>query len=456
MALKIIILAAGQGKRMHSSLPKVLHKLAGKPMLQRVVETAQSLKPQAIYIVYGHGGEQLQTYFNALPVQWVQQVEQLGTGHAVAQVLPFIDASDHVLILCGDVPLISSQTLGQLTADLTPTSLKLVVALVDNPLGLGRIIRNEAKQIIDIIEEKDATEQQRTIKEIYAGILATSGANLRRWLPKLSNSNLQQEYYLTEVVRFAVQEQCTIASVCAAHSEEIQGVNSRTQLIQLERYYQQSQAQNLLSKGVTILDPARFDLRGELSVGQDVVIDINVILEGDVSLGNNCYIGPNVILRNVKIADNTTIQANSIIEDAVIASHCTIGPFARIRPGTQLNAGAKVGNFVEIKKATIGSNSKISHLSYVGDATLGQNVNVGAGTITCNYDGVNKHHTYIADNVFVGSNTALVAPITIGDKATIGAGSVITKDTPAGQLTLSRSRQVTIPTWQRPVKESKR
>ena len=455
MALKVIILAAGQGKRMYSSLPKVLHPLAGKPMLQWVIEAAQSLEPEAIYVVYGHEGEQIRAFFQAAPVQWIHQTAQLGTGHAVSQVLPYLNPDDKVLILCGDVPLISSQTLTLLTQALNQKTLNLVIAKLDNPTGLGRIIRNERADILGIVEEKDATEPQRTIKEIYAGILATSAANLLSWLPNLSNANAQQEYYLTEIVDFAVKDGCAIQGVFATAPEEIQGVNTRSQLIQLERYYQQQQAERLLNAGVTVLDPARFDLRGELIVGQDVVIDVNVIIEGKVVIGNGCYIGPNSLLKNVQIADHVEVLANCVLEDAVIANHCTIGPFARLRPGSQLAEGAKIGNFVEIKQAIIGYKSKVNHLSYIGDATLGTHVNIGAGTITCNYDGANKHHTEIGDHAFIGSDTQLVAPVKIGEWATIGAGSTITKDVPPDQLSLSRVKQQIISGWQRPVKQGK-
>ncbi len=455
MALKVIILAAGQGKRMYSSLPKVLHPLAGKPMLQWVIEAAQSLEPEAIYVVYGHEGEQIRAFFQAASVQWIHQTAQLGTGHAVSQVLPYLNPEDKVLILCGDVPLISSQTLTLLTQALNQKTLNLVIAKLDNPTGLGRIIRNERADILGIVEEKDATELQRTIKEIYAGILATSAANLLSWLPNLSNANAQQEYYLTEIVDFAVKDDCAIQGVFAKTPEEIQGVNTRSQLIQLERYYQQQQAERLLNTGITVLDPTRFDLRGELIVGQDVTIDVNVIIEGKVVIGSHCYIGPNTLLKNVQIADHVEVLANCVLEDAVIANHCIIGPFARLRPGSQLAEGAKIGNFVEIKQAIIGSKSKVNHLSYIGDATLGQQVNIGAGTITCNYDGANKHHTEIGDHAFIGSDTQLVAPVKIGEWATIGAGSTITKDVPPDQLSLSRVKQQIIPGWQRPVKKGK-
>lgn len=453
--LNVIILAAGQGKRMVSQLPKVLHTLAGKPMLQWVIEAAQALNPTAIYVVYGHGSEQIRAHFQHFPIHWIEQQQQLGTGHAVAQVLPYLNLAEQVVVLCGDVPLISPQTLQQLIACQAGNALHLVTAKLENPTGLGRIIRDQHAQIIGIIEEKDATEQQRSIKEIYAGILATSVNNLASWLPKLSNNNAQQEYYLTEIVDFARQEACSIQGVLTNAPEEILGVNSRAQLIQLERYYQQQQALRLLNDGVTIIDPARFDLRGELTVGQDVTIDVNVIIEGKVTIGSNTYIGPNVLLKNVQIAEQVNIQANCVVEGAVIAKHCSVGPFARIRPGTQLAESAKIGNFVETKQAAIGAHSKVNHLSYIGDATLGQYVNVGAGTITCNYDGVNKYHTQIGDHAFIGSNTQLVAPVKVGEWATIGAGSTITKDAPVGQLTLSRAKQQTIPNWQRPAKKSK-
>jgi len=455
MALKVVILAAGQGKRMFSGLPKVLHPLAGKPMLGWVIEAAERLSPTSIYIVYGHGGEQIRQHFAKANVNWVAQTEQLGTGHAVAQVLSHLDPEDRVVVLCGDVPLISAQTLTELTQSLAQNELNLVVAKLADPSGLGRIIRNQQGQITGIVEEKDATEAERSIDEIYAGILATSAANLLRWLPRLSNANAQQEYYLTQIVDFAIAENCRIQGVIAKAAEEIQGVNTRNQLIHLERYYQLNQAQQLLAKGVTLMDPARFDLRGELNCGQDVLIDVNVILEGKVSIGNNCSIGANVLLKNVQLADNVVIHANSVLESAIIDDDCVIGPFARIRPGTRLAKGAKIGNFVEVKQAHIGPGSKVNHLSYIGDAALGSEVNIGAGTITCNYDGVNKHQTEIGDHAFIGSNTQLVAPVKVGAHATIGAGSTITRDAPAGQLSLSRAKQQVIPNWQRPKKKDK-
>jgi bifunctional UDP-N-acetylglucosamine pyrophosphorylase/glucosamine-1-phosphate N-acetyltransferase len=440
---------------MCSDMAKVMHTLAGKPMLQWVIEAAQDLNPAEIFVVYGHAGEQLQRNFSHLAIRWIAQAEQLGTGHALAQVLPHLQLNDEVMVLCGDVPLISSATLAALLNPKEPLALSLVVAELADPTGLGRILRDSQHKVVGIKEEKDASESERKIQEIYAGMLATTAVKLQQWLPKLSKANAQGEYYLTQIVDFAVQEGLAIHTVKAKTSEEIQGVNTRAQLAELERYYQRWQAEKLLAQGVSLLDPARIDVRGKLSVGIDTIIDVNVVIEGTVVIGKACYIGPNVVLKNVTLADHVRIEASCVVEGAVIGASCHIGPFARLRPGTQLAMGVKIGNFVEIKQATIDYQSKVNHLSYIGDAILGQQVNVGAGSITCNYDGANKHITTIGDAAFIGSNTALVAPVVIGAGATIGAGSTITKDTPAGQLTLSRSKQQTLSNWQRPVKKSR-
>lgn len=435
--LNIIILAAGQGKRMRSQLPKVLHKIGNKSLLEHVVITAQQLNPANIYVVYGHQSEQVRTALQHLPVQWIEQQEQLGTGHAVAQVLPYLDVKSQVVVLVGDAPMITATTLKKLITTTPVDAVSVVTAVLDNPEGLGRILRNQNNEMIGIAEQKDATPEQCAIKEINSGIIMASTVNLQNWLPKIKNQNAQSEYYLPDIIPMAVQDKIAVNTVKAESMYEVQGINDRAQLAMLERYYQQQLAQELMLQGVTLRDPARFDLRGELQVGQDVTIDINVIIEGKVSIGANCYIGPNVILRDVSIGNDTEIKANSIVEQAEIADHCVVGPFARIRPETKLASNSHIGNFVELKKTIVGKKTKINHLSYIGDAVIGEDVNIGAGTITCNYDGVDKHQTIIEDNVFVGSDTQLVAPITIGKGAVIGAGATITKDVAAESLTIT-------------------
>lgn len=435
--LNIIILAAGQGKRMKSQLPKVLHKIGNKSLLEHVVNAAQQLKPANIYVVYGHQGEQVHAALQHLPVQWIEQREQLGTGHAVMQVLPHLDPKGQVLILVGDAPMITANTLNKLMTKVADNSIGMVTAVLENPDGLGRILRDENNQVIGIAEQKDATPSQRKIKEINTGIILASVEKLQQWLPKVKNHNAQSEYYLPDIIPMAFAEKIIINTVICEDVCEIQGVNDRAQLAMLERYYQQQRAKELMLQGITLRDPNRFDLRGELQAAQDVTIDINVVIEGKVSIGANCYIGPNVILRDVSIGNDTEIKANSIVEQAEIADGCIVGPFARIRPETKLASNSHVGNFVELKKTSVGKKTKINHLSYIGDAVIGADVNIGAGTITCNYDGVNKHQTIIEDNVFVGSDTQLVAPITIGKGAVIGAGATVTKDVAAETLTIT-------------------
>jgi len=456
MSLNIIILAAGQGKRMCSKLPKVLHTLAGKPLLQRVVETAAQLHPTAIYVVYGHQGEQVRTACQKLPVQWVEQTAQLGTGHAVAQVLPLLNDCDQALILVGDTPLITAETLQKLIAATPANTVGLVTAILANPTGLGRVLRNADQKILGIVEEKDASETQRQIKEINTGIILAPVQHLRRWLAQVKNNNAQGEYYLPDIISMAVQEGISITTFTATSSYEVQGINDRAQLAELERYHQRNVAQQLMLKGVTLLDPQRFDLRGDLEIAADVTIDVNVIIEGKVSIGANSYIGPHSVLRNVIIGDNVTINSHCVMEDSEIGAGCIVGPFARLRPGAQLAAGAHIGNFVEVKKSSIGAGSKINHLSYIGDATIGQDVNIGAGTITCNYDGVNKHQTIIGDNVHIGSDTQLIAPVSVGAGATVAAGSTVAKDVPAGALTLTHKlEQRIVKDWRRPEKIQK-
>lgn len=447
MSLQIVILAAGEGKRMYSTLPKVLHPLAGVPLLERVITTANLLDPAAIHVVYGHGGAVIKETLRHVDVHWVEQPQQLGTGHALLQVLPYLKDTDQILVLMGDVPLITVATLKKLLE--YTQHVGFITAEVTDPSGYGRVLRNAQQEVLAIVEEKDADPEQRLIKEIYTGILTASARQLQAWLPELRNDNVQGEYYLTDIVSHAVAANEPIVAVLANSVEEVQGVNDRAQLAYLERCYQRNLAKQLMCGGVTIIDPERFDVRGSLQVGQDVTFDVNVICEGDVVIGSRCVIGPNCLLRNVRLGDHVVIKANSVVEDAQIDERCIIGPFARIRPGTQLASDVHVGNFVEVKNSEIGKYSKISHLSYVGDATVGCEVNIGAGTITCNYDGVHKHRTVIGDRVQIGSDTQLVAPVTIGAGATIGAGSTITQDAPPEMLTLSRVKQQTVPGWRR-------
>lgn len=437
MGLHIIILAAGSGKRMASTIPKVLHQIGGLSMLEHVVHTASLLGPDKIHVIYGSGGERVPKALEHLDVHWVKQDKQLGTGHAVAQALPFCDMGDHVLVLYGDVPLISVRTLRQLLQDTPNNGLGLVVTELQDPSGFGRIIRNDVGNIIAIVEHKDATAVQRKIKEINTGILTSTVKHLKTWMPRLKNKNKQKEYYLTDIVSLAVAEGTPVGGVMAHCQEEVQGVNDRWQQAQLERYYQKMQAMKLAYSGVTLIDPSRLDIRGQVKVGVDTTIDINVVFEGHVEIGSECYIGPNVILKDVTLGDHVTIEANSVIEGAKIAAHAKVGPFARLRPGAVLKEKVKVGNFVEIKKSILGTGSKAGHLAYIGDTTIGENVNIGAGTITCNYDGENKWQTNIDDGAFVGSNSTLVAPVKIGKDAMIAAGSILTKDAPAEQLTLT-------------------
>jgi len=451
--LNIVILAAGQGTRMRSALPKVLHAIGHKPLLEHVLDTAKSLNCRSLHVVYGHGGDLVKERLAHHEVNWVLQDQQLGTGHAVEQAMPFIADNQTVLILYGDVPLIKKETLQRLIDAAGKDHLGLLTATLSDPTGYGRIIRNDSGQVIKIIEQKDADEEQKKVREINTGMLALNSTRLKGWLQQLENNNAQGEYYLTDVIGMAALENVTINTVQPDELTEIEGVNNKQQLAELERAYQQIQAEKLMQLGVTLRDPARFDLRGELEVGTDIVIDVNVVIEGKVKLGNGVTIEPNNIIKDSTIADHSVVHANSVIESAVIGEHCEIGPFARIRPDTQLAQQVKIGNFVEVKKSIIAQQSKVNHLSYIGDTEMGEKVNVGAGTITCNYDGANKHKTIIGDNVFIGSDTQLVAPVEIGAGATIGAGSTITHDAPKGELTLSRSPQKTRQGWKRPTKK---
>lgn len=452
--LNIVILAAGVGKRMNSSLPKVLHTLADRPMLQHVIDTARTLLPAKICIVYGHGGDTVREVITDKDLIWAKQEPQLGTGHAVMQSLPFLDEDGFTLVLYGDVPLVSSQTLQSLSeVSDKGKHCALLTATLDNPFGYGRIIRiAETQAITAIVEEKDATDEQKTVCEINTGVMLVPNCHLQTWLPQLKNNNAQQEYYLTDLVAMAVDQSVAVTSAQPAKLWEVMGVNSKRQLAELERIYQLEYANSLLDKGTRLADPSRIDIRGRLECGRDVDIDVNCIFEGDVTLADQVKIGANCILKNVSVAAGTAIAPYSHIEDAQIGEACKIGPYARIRPGTKLADKVHVGNFVEIKKSEISTGSKANHLSYIGDSTIGKNVNIGAGTITCNYDGAFKHQTIIEDDVFVGSDTQLVAPVKIAKGSTIGAGSTITRDTPEDKLSLSRSTQKSVDSWVRPVK----
>jgi bifunctional UDP-N-acetylglucosamine pyrophosphorylase/glucosamine-1-phosphate N-acetyltransferase len=454
MILAVVILAAGKGTRMKSSMPKVLHPLAHKPLVQHVIDTARFLDPSQIVVVYGHGGDQVREVVTDADLSWAEQAEQLGTGHAVQQAMPHIKEADRVLVLYGDVPLTSAETLRELL-DQAGKGMGLLTINLDDPSGYGRIVRDDKGAVERIVEQKDANVDELAIQEVNTGIMVFPGEKLSGWLNGLSNNNAQGEYYLTDLLAMAVSDGVSIAVTQPEHQFEADGVNNKLQLAELERAYQRLQADRLMTDGVLLRDPNRFDLRGSLTHGTDCEIDINVIIEGNVTLGNNVKIGANVVLRNVSIGDNTVVVENCIFDEATVGADCTIGPFSRLRPGADLTGGAHIGNFVEIKKSVVGLGSKVNHLTYIGDSQIGAGVNIGAGTITCNYDGANKHTTVIGDNAFIGSNSALVAPVTIGKGATIGAGSVIRKDTPDDKLTLSGGKQVTIENWERPKKQSK-
>ncbi len=450
-----IILAAGQGTRMRSALPKVLHPIAGKPMLQHVIEACQSLDATSLAVVYGHGGDLVRERITASFLHWVLQAEQKGTGHAVAQAIDLVEDSDIVLIAYGDVPLIRSTTLQSLAHGLQDAALCILTTVLSEPKGYGRMVRNTEGQVQAIVEEKDASPEQRLIQEVNTGFMAARGGDFKRWLQQLTPQNAQGEYYLTDCVGLAVSEGGKINTVLCTDPVEVEGANNRVQLARLERACQARQVEALMLAGATVADPARLDIRGSVTVGQDVFIDINVLLLGKVNIGNNVTIEANCVIQDTEIGDNTHVKSHSVLENTVVGQHCDIGPFARLRPDTILKDKAKIGNFVETKKAIIGKGSKVNHLSYIGDTVMGADVNIGAGTITCNYDGANKHKTIIGDHVFVGSCTQLVAPVELGEGATIGAGSTITKNAPAGELTLSRAKQMTLKGWVRPTKEKK-
>jgi len=451
--LHVIILAAGQGTRMRSALPKVLHPLAGRPMLEHVVRTAAALGPAAIHVVHGHGGEQVRAALAHLDVRWVEQAEQLGTGHAVEQAMPAVPDPATVLVLYGDVPLIEHETLAETAHRAGRGALALITVELEDATGYGRILRAQDGRVTGIVEHKDASPQQRALREGNTGILCAGAAPLRAWLSRLDRDNAQGEYYLTDVIAMAAAEGVAIDTVHPARAVEVLGVNDRVQLATLERAYQRAQAERLMRGGATLADPARVDVRGEVQVGRDVWLDVNVVLEGSVEIEDEVRVGPNVVLRDCRLGRGVEVLANSLIDGAKVGAGARIGPFARLRPGTDLAAEVHVGNFVEVKNARLGRGSKANHLTYLGDAEVGAAANVGAGTITCNYDGANKHRTVIGDGAFIGSGVELVAPVTVHAGATIGAGSTISRDAPAGQLTLSRSRQVTVAGWRRPQKK---
>jgi bifunctional UDP-N-acetylglucosamine pyrophosphorylase/glucosamine-1-phosphate N-acetyltransferase len=452
MAFSVVILAAGKGTRMKSALPKVLHPIGGKPMVQRIIDTVNQLGASKVNIIYGHGGEMLKEALQHNELNWCLQAEQLGTGHAVQQAVPNISDNEDVLILVGDAPLIKQHTLEQLLEVKKQADLALLTVNLDDPTGMGRIIR-EGDQVTAIVEHKDATEQQRQINEINTGMMVMSGQNLKRWLANLNSNNAQGEFYLTDVIEMAAKEGKVIKAAQPSSAIEVEGINNRKQLASIECAFQLEQADEIMMKGVSLLDPHRFDLRGDVVVGQDITIDVNVIIEGTVSIGSNVKIGANCILRNCQIADGATIEANSIIENAQVGEQCSVGPFARLRPGAVMHEGAKVGNFVEMKKTILGKGSKASHLTYLGDTEIGEGANIGAGTITCNYDGVNKFKTIIGDGAFIGSNSSIVAPASIGVNATVGAGSVITKPVADEELSIARAKQRNVAGWQRPTKK---
>jgi bifunctional UDP-N-acetylglucosamine pyrophosphorylase/glucosamine-1-phosphate N-acetyltransferase len=450
--LAVIILAAGAGKRMQSALPKVLQPLAGRPLLQHVLDTARTLQPVAIHVVYGHGGEVVRQAFAREPVSWVLQEQQLGTGHAVMQAAPLLGAGQRVLILYGDAPLLTTQTLRDLLQAAGPEGVGLLTVNPSDPSGYGRVLRNSRGRVQRIVEDQDASAKQRRVRECNTGVLTLPAAHLIRWLKGLDNRNAQGEYYLTDVIGLAVHDRVAVQPLVAADEQEVLGVNDRVQLAAAEHAWRARVARKLLLDGATLIDPARIDVRGSVTVGQDVLIDVNVVFEGEVSLGDGVRIGPNCLIRNTRIAAGTEVFPNCVIDRADIGPGCRIGPFARLRPESVLADQVHIGNFVEVKRSRVGARTKANHLTYLGDASIGADVNVGAGTVTCNYDGANKWPTTIEDGAFVGSGSMLVAPVHIGAGANIGAGSTISRAAPAAQLTVARARQVSIPGWKRPVK----
>ena len=454
--LNVVILAAGKGTRMKSDLPKVLHPLAGKPLLGHVLAAADSLTPERICVVYGHGGETLPQAMGRAELAWAKQEPQLGTGHAVQQAVPHLNPDGLCLILYGDVPLIRPETLQEMTLIAREGAIALLTVRLANPAGYGRIVRNARGQVERIVEHKDASPEELAINEVNTGILCLPAGKLAGWLSRLTNDNAQGEYYLTDVIGMAAAEGEKVIPCHPAAEWEVLGINSRQQLAELERTHQRNIAESLMVQGVTLIDPARIDVRGSLACGKDILIDVNCVFEGLVVLGDGVKVGANCVLRDCEIEPGVEIRPFCHMEGARVGSRSLVGPFSRLRPGTDLAEETHIGNFVEIKNAQVGFNSKINHLSYVGDASVGRKVNIGAGTITCNYDGVNKHRTVIEDNAFIGSDTQLVAPVTVGEGATLGAGTTLTRDAPAGQLTLSRAKQLTVPGWQRPAKKVRR
>jgi bifunctional UDP-N-acetylglucosamine pyrophosphorylase/glucosamine-1-phosphate N-acetyltransferase len=453
MKLGVVILAAGKGTRMRSTLPKVLHPLAGRPLLRHVLDAAEAVGAAKVCVVYGHGGDLVPDTLGRTACLWVEQTERLGTGHAVMQAMPAMADMDRVLVLYGDVPLIEPETLTRLVDHTAQTRLGLLTMTLPDPTGYGRIIRDKHGRVLRVVEQKDAAEPELAIAEINTGIVAADRASLTDWLERIDNDNVQGEYYLTDVIGLATADGVQVATVHPESVEEVAGINDRIQLAELERYHQRRQAESLMRSGTTVLDPARIDIRGTLTCERDCVLDVNLVCEGLVRLGANVRIGPNCLLKDCEIGAGTEVFANSVIDGARVGAGACIGPFARLRPAAEVADDCHIGNFVEIKKSRIAPGSKINHLTYIGDAEIGRDVNVGAGTITCNYDGANKHLTRIGDGAFIGSNCALVAPVTIGAGATLGAGSVIARDAPDGRLTLTRAPQVTIDGWKRPVKK---
>ena len=454
-SLHVVVLAAGQGKRMQSRRPKVLHELAGRPMLSYVVGAAKRLTPASVTIVYGHGGDLVPRTLEALDVHWCLQAEQLGTGHAVGLVMPDLPDDGEVLVLYGDVPLVETDTLRSLVDAASSGAVGLLTVELDDPSGYGRVLRDEERRVVGIVEHKDANEAELAVHEVNTGIVAAPVARLRGWLTALDADNAQGEFYLTDIIAMAVSEGVTVRTERAQNADEVLGVNDRLQLVHLERVYQRREAERLMRAGASLADPSRLDVRGDVRTGRDVFIDINVVLEGTVNIGEGARIGPNVLIRDSEIGTGVEILANCVIEGARVAEGSRVGPFARLRPGAELAEQVHIGNFVEVKNSNVGRASKVNHLSYIGDSSIGTGTNIGAGTITCNYDGANKHRTVIGNDVFVGSGVELVAPVTVGDGATIGAGSTVTRDAPPGKLTVERSKQLTLRGWKRPVKDRK-
>lgn len=452
VAFEVIILAAGQGTRMRSKLPKVLHCVAGKPMLAHVIDTSRQLGAQAIHVVVGHGAEKVQQCIADKELHWALQEQQLGTGHAVAQAMPAVNDDSVVLIAYGDVPLVTVDTLSTLIDSADQSTLSLLTVSLEDPTGYGRIVRDD-DAICAIVEQKDATPDQLSICEVNTGILAVPASKLKKWLPELSSNNAQGEYYLTDIISMAVKDGMRVVAQHPSSQWEVHGVNSRQQLSDLERFYQLQQAQRLMAEGATLADPNRVDVRGKLTIGQDIFIDINCVFIGDVNIGDDVHIGPNCVIENAVIGSGSVINPNSTIENAELADNCEVGPFARLRPGTVMASNSKVGNFVELKKTHLGEGSKANHLAYIGDSQIGKGCNIGAGTITCNYDGVNKFKTTMGDNVFVGSNSTLVAPLEIADGGFVGAGSTVTKNVPESSLAVARARQRNVDGWKRPSKD---